>query len=148
MALVTLHGRDPGANWSATQLARFCQSGSSPDRAGAEHLGLVAIGGKAYLGSILLTRVLDEAEIIDVVVDPAARRQGTGRQLLRAALALLRGRGVTRCHLEVRASNRAARALYGEQGFIQTGRRAAYYRSANGTAEDALMMSRSLSGEI
>ena len=147
MALVTLHGSDPGAKWSAAQLARFCQPTASSERAGAEHRGLVAIEERGLLGAILLTRVLDEAEIVNVVVDPAARRQGTGRQLLCAALALLREREVKRCYLEVRASNHAARALYSEQGFVQTGRRAAYYRSASGAAEDALMMSMSLSGE-
>ncbi len=144
--LVQLLGREAGASWTPAQVTRFC-SREAAEATGADHLGLVAMASERLLGCILLTRVLDEAEVIYVMVDSTARQRGIGRQLLGAALDLLCERGVKQCHLEVRASNGAARALYERQGFQQTGRRDGYYRSTEGRAEDALVMSRRLAGE-
>lgn len=80
--------------------------------------------------------VAGEAELLRVAVDPAERRQGVARGLLRRAFeALAESDGVERCHLEVRADNAAAIALYRRLGFRQSGRRRGYY----GDGEDALL---------
>lgn len=88
------------------------------------------------LGSV----VVDELEVFVVAVDPAARRRGLGRAVLAALLVEARARGATTAHLEVRASNAAAIALYAAHGFVASGRRVRYY--ADG--EDALLMASGL----
>ena len=75
-----------------------------------------------------------ECELLRIGVVPEARRRGLGSALLSASLARLAAAGRPVCHLEVRAGNEAARALYAALDFVLTGRRRAYY--ADG--EDAL----------
>lgn len=77
--------------------------------------------------------VPEEAEILDLAVDPAHRQRGIGSRLLKAFLAGRRGR----VFLEVRPSNVAARRLYEHFGFTEISRRAHYYRSSS---EDAIVM--------
>jgi ribosomal-protein-alanine N-acetyltransferase len=72
-------------------------------------------------------RAADEAELLRVAVDPGVRRQGLGRRLVTAGLTLLAAQGVRRCHLEARAGNAAAIALYLALGFTLRGRRRGYY---------------------
>jgi ribosomal-protein-alanine N-acetyltransferase len=61
-------------------------------------------------------------------VAPRWRRRGLARWLLRFALARAARDGARRACLEVRKSNRAARALYASVGFSPAGRRVGYYR--------------------
>lgn len=74
-----------------------------------------------------------EHEILNLAVDPAARRAGVARALLREALA----RSPGAWFLEVRASNKAAIQLYESAGFRRAGRRAQYYLQPT---EDAIVM--------
>lgn len=83
--------------------------------------------------------VLDEAELLDIRVVSPSRKRGFGSQLLRFALNVLRHEQIAKCHLEVRASNDAAIALYEQLGFATSGSRANYYPSATGR-EDAILM--------
>ncbi len=92
-------------------------------------------------GFVLLRLVLDEAEIITIGVGQP--RQGIGRDLLRAGLALAARRGVRRVHLEVAEDNEPALALYAAAGFQRNGRRRAYYADGG----DALTMHLDLAGE-
>jgi len=100
----------------------------------------VAAAGGRIAGFAVARRLPpDEIEILNVAVDPGLRRQGVGRALLRALLALP-GRSV---FLEVRASNAAAQALYAGAGFTLNGRRRNYYPplgDASGPREDAVVM--------
>jgi ribosomal-protein-alanine N-acetyltransferase len=91
----------------------------------------------AILGYFVGRAVLGEGEILNLAVVPEARRRGLGRWILEAGLALLREAGADEVFLEVRASNRAARALYRARGFREVGRRARYYRQP---VEDALVL--------
>lgn len=134
----------PGSRWTVEQLSRFCDGTQAGQ--GARHLGLVAADESRVLAFILVTWVIDEAEILNVVVAAGQRRRGIGRQVLGAALAALDDSGVRRCHLEVRSSNGAAIGLYRSAGFTENGRRKGYYRSPDGAGEDALMMLKSLPG--
>ena len=61
--------------------------------------------------------------------------------MLDAVLIQMGSRGVRTAFLEVRESNRAARALYASRGFTEIGRRQAYYRRP---VEDALVLRRVL----
>ena len=76
-----------------------------------------------------------ECEILNLAVEPTQRRQGAGRELLRAALQHCTGA----VYLEVRASNRSALAFYQAAGFRIAGRRPVYYSNPT---EDALLLVR------
>jgi len=81
--------------------------------------------------------VLDEMHINNLALRPQFRAQGIGTALLRHALTEAKGLGARRATLEVRASNDAARRLYGRLGFYVAGTRRNYYTSP---VEDALIL--------
>lgn len=80
---------------------------------------------------------VDEAHISMIAVDPTLQRRGVGEQLLLRLADHALAAGAERLTLEVRASNRAAQALYARYGFEVVGRRERYYSDNN---EDALIM--------
>ena len=122
---------------------RYCSEQDVPQGNASAHCH-VAEAGDQVVGHISYSRVLDEAEIINIIVAPALRGEGVGRTLLRAALEALGPAGVHCCRLEVRESNAAAIGLYRAEGFYENGRREGYYPSGVGTREDALLMSKEL----
>ncbi len=90
----------------------------------------------------LLSSVVEpSAEILILGVRPCARRAGLGRALLQHAMQAWRCQGVRDAHLEVRADNGPARALYEALDWFKTGRRARYYPGG----EDAIVYSCTLS---
>ncbi len=78
----------------------------------------------------------DEAEILSIGVEPAARRTGLGAALVARAAEAAHASGARTLFLEVATGNAAARALYGGFGLREAGRRKAYY----GAGEDALIL--------
>jgi ribosomal-protein-alanine N-acetyltransferase len=98
-------------------------------------------GAGRPLGYVVAMVAGSEAEIADLAVSPAARRRGIGRALIDRLLNDLTGEGVLAVFLEVRESNRAARALYESRAFQGIGRRRGYYRFP---VEDALLLKREL----
>jgi len=78
-----------------------------------------------------------EAELELIAVDQAAHRRGLAHLLFAELAEELRAARVEEVALEVRASNRAALALYWKLGFIESGRRKDYYQIP---VEDALLM--------
>lgn len=95
----------------------------------------------AIAGYVIAFAVGEDAELLNVAVEPNSRGKGLAGQMLDAVLIELSARGVRTAFLEVRDSNRAARALYGSRGFTEIGRRRNYYRRP---VEDALVMRRVL----
>ena len=92
------------------------------------------------LAAFAITQVvLDEATLFNLAVDPDYQRRGLGRQLLQHLIAGLEARGVMTLWLEVRASNRAAIALYEQMNFNEVSIRRNYYPTADGK-EDAVIM--------
>lgn len=89
------------------------------------------------IGYAVCWTILDQAELGNVAVDPDHRGRGVGGMLVDAAVERARARGARECFLEVRDSNRAARALYESRGFEVIGRRRRYYSRP---VEDALVM--------
>ena len=81
---------------------------------------------------------LGEAELLRIGVAPERRRGGHGRRLLRHSQAQLARYGVQVLHLEVRVSNKAARALYESEGWVYQGLRKGYYRDGESAALYAL----------
>jgi ribosomal-protein-alanine N-acetyltransferase len=111
---------------------------------------LAPTGGTAWLleadrnvqAYAIFRRLDGEAELLRIGVAPAARGRGNARTLLEAALASLAAAGVEVCHLEVRADNQPAIAVYQRCGFRRVGERRGYY--ADGTT--ALLMTAQLEG--
>jgi ribosomal-protein-alanine N-acetyltransferase len=117
------------SHWSARGLLQLSQNGTQI---------LVADEGGKVVGAAAVRVAGDEAELLNLGVDPSWRRRGVGRELMTAAFADARHAGATRVFLEVRESNAGARAFYGVLGFFEVGRRRAYYRNP---PEDALVLS-------
>lgn len=91
-------------------------------------------------GFLLGRVVAGEAELLTLAVAPAARRHGQGRQLVQAFLTESQQRRAESAFLEVAASNHPAQALYLAAGFTPAGKRRGYYRTPDGSAEDALIL--------
>lgn len=119
--------------WS---LSQFLGSRLSDD---TDSLVLESQDGEV-LGFALLQRVLDEATLLNIAVNPDQQGGGLGGQLLSASLDKLRAGGIRRVLLEVRRGNDKAISLYRRFGFVDDGVRRDYYPSATGR-EDALLMS-------
>lgn len=83
--------------------------------------------------------VADEAQIIDIYVEPEKRRKRLAEKTLRDWLAGLPSG--TKVILEVRVGNIPARNLYAKLGFKTLYTRKNYYKNP---VEDALVMSLSL----
>lgn len=116
--------------WSAAEIAALL------DLSG---VFAVSSGDGFALGRV----ILDETELLTLAVHPRAQRQGLGRACLAGFHEEAASRGGRSAFLEVAETNLAARALYGEAGYIAAGRRAGYYGAA--PAIDALIFRRPLS---
>jgi len=102
----------------------------------------VAVGpDRRVAGYALLSIAVDEAHVLNLCVDPACRRRGVAQLLLERMLAEARLAGMNAMLLEVRPSNRGARALYAAYGFKRISVRPNYYPATDGR-EDALLLSR------
>lgn len=105
-------------------------------------LAIASESGGKLRGFLIARQAGDEAEILNLAVASASRRNGVGGALLSAAIESLRTRGVGRVFLEVRESNAGAIAFYAKHGFSKSGRREDYYRDPR---ESAILMQRTLS---
>ena len=126
--------RDP---WSEQSL-QYCIADSGI-------LFSVAAKGERLLGFAVLQLIPPEAELQNIAVSPEAKRQGIGRLLLSQLITQCEAGGIEAIHLEVRASNYPAIALYQALGFEAVGCRRAYYTNPQ---EDALLMTRMQKGDL
>jgi ribosomal-protein-alanine N-acetyltransferase len=93
--------------------------------------------GDDAVAYVIVRVVAGEGEILRVGVLPGHRRQGLAATLLQYAMHALSRRLTHGLHLEVRAANAAARALYARLGFVESGLRTGYYAAP---ADDAVLM--------
>jgi ribosomal-protein-alanine acetyltransferase len=136
------HASPQAAHWSADQYLELFR----PTAAGSERFVLVAEDSPftelprdtdfKIAGFLVARHLAPEWELENIVVAPAARRQGIGRQLLEALLTHAGETNGASVFLEVRESNIAARNLYENLDFQPIGRRAAYYANPS---EDAIL---------
>jgi [ribosomal protein S18]-alanine N-acetyltransferase len=96
-----------------------------------------APGAPGVTGFVAFHRVMDEAELRTIAIDPSHQRRGIARALLQAGIQVMQNFGVRKMFLEVRASNRPALALYRATGFELAYTRHGYYHDP---VEDALVM--------
>lgn len=78
-------------------------------------------------GMLLFRRGSHQARLYSLCVDPAARGQGLGAQLLERLMNEARFRGCQWLILEVRADNQPALSLYAHHGFMPTDWLSNYY---------------------
>lgn len=90
------------------------------------------------LGFAAFHRVIDEAELRNLAIDPEHQHQGVGKALLEVARKRLMEAGAKQIFLEVRPSNKPALGLYYSVGFGLHARRKDYYRDPQ---EDAYVLS-------
>ena len=100
-------------------------------------LWIVAIDSGRLVGYVGSQSVLGWADMMNLAVDPQYRRQGIGRRLITELINKLKQNDVSCLTLEVRVSNASAISLYNSMGFIEVGRRPAYYHNPK---EDALIL--------
>lgn len=108
---------------------------------------LVARSGRTVVGYGGLMQVVDEGHVTTLAVDEAWRRRGIASRLLLALAREAVDAGLRSLTLEVRASNRAAQALYRRFGLAPAGVRRDYYppppvgpSGESGGREDAVVM--------
>lgn len=104
-----------------------------------DRIALVAFERRSgqLLGFTVARRINPEAELETIAVGQEFQRRGIARCLLSELATELRNGAFDSLHLEVRASNSSAIALYNSFGFIETGRRTRYY---SGPVKDAILM--------
>ncbi len=113
--------------WSLSMFVLELSKGSS--------ICLAAVAATQVKGYLVCSRYPDAWHLMNIAVDPAARRRGTASALL--ADLLLRAGEDEAYTLEVRTSNEPAIALYERYGFRAAGTRPRYYHD---TGEDAVIM--------
>ena len=132
-----LHASGFAHPWSAQDFETLLSS-STVDGSAA------VLKGRPMLGFVVSREAAGEAEILTLVVRSDRRRQGLGRHLMGDLLARLAAGGTEAVFLEVDEANAAANALYRELGFVRAGMRTAYYRRADGSTSNALILRRLL----
>jgi ribosomal-protein-alanine N-acetyltransferase len=96
---------------------------------------LAAVAGGRLTAYLICSRYSDVWHLMNVAVDPPARRRGIARALMEEMLE--RAGPEEPYTLEVRPTNAPAIALYERFGFRSAGTRRRYYQD---TGEDALIM--------
>jgi ribosomal-protein-alanine N-acetyltransferase len=139
---VTAVRDDAAAELAAIDAAAFEVPWSEPAfqgllRDGLTRAWLARDASGAALGAALLRVAAGEGELLRIAVRPEARRRGVARGVLQAVLSAAADMCPHGVHLEVRASNVAARHLYAREGFVDHGRRRDYYQAPR---EDAVLM--------
>ncbi len=101
----------------------------------------LGVGRENTLWGYMVTCIRGEqAEIISIAVDPAARGRGAAAALMKSTVRRLRWRGIPRIRLMVRVTNRAARAFYEKFGFEKVRMVPGYYEDGG----DGLLMAKEL----
>lgn len=128
---------------AVAELERKCFSDPWSERSVAAELEnplslwLVALLGRTVVGYVGSQSVMEQADMMNIAVNPDYRRQGIAESLIERLVAELNDKQVSSLTLEVRASNAPAIALYRKLGFSQVGKRPNYYRNPR---EDALIL--------
>jgi ribosomal-protein-alanine acetyltransferase len=97
---------------------------------------------RGLVGFGVMVLIPPQAELEAIAVIGERQLRGIAGNLLSDLLTELKRFDITEVILEVRESNRAARAFYRASEFVETGRRRGYYADSQ---EDALLMKREVS---
>jgi [ribosomal protein S18]-alanine N-acetyltransferase len=128
-------------HWPRDVYEKALVSGAAPER-----LALVALESESRIAGFVVAAVIPpEAELETIVVAVECQRRGIAGLLFQELVAGLSDRQILEVILEVRESNGPARAFYRSLGFVETGRRRAYYAAPR---EDALLLRRRVSSDL
>jgi len=105
-----------------------------------ETVALVARANDRPVGFAVMEFGEERAHLVVLAVDPAHQRSGIARRMIQWLLKSAVTAGVTSVHVELRADNEPAFALYRSMGFSETLRVPGYYRGR----ETAIRMIRML----
>lgn len=94
----------------------------------------------AIIGFGLLSCAVEEAHILNLVIDSNWRQQGLGKDMMLHLLKTAKELGAKVAYLEVRESNTIARQLYRNLAFMEIGIRKGYYPTLDGGREDAITL--------
>jgi ribosomal-protein-alanine acetyltransferase len=139
--VVNMAAREPNApGWPRSAYMAAIEADTVPRR-----IALVAEDdATSQIAGFVIARLMPpESELESIVTATEFRRRGVARQLFASLVEKLKEAGITEVLLELRESNRPARALYQSLGFAATGSRPAYYADP---AEDAVLMRLVLDG--
>ena len=85
-----------------------------------ETVTLVARDGERMIGFAIMTFGEERAHLVLLAVRPACQRRGIARRLMQWLLASASTAGIATIHVELRAENEAAYALYRTLGFVES----------------------------
>lgn len=112
----------------------------------ARHFGIglyrIDVDEPHLIGFALVSVILDEAELLNFVIDPEQQGKGLGTIFVEAVIDEVAAKA-KRFYLEVRQSNISAIRLYENAGFVEVGVRRNYYPTKAGK-EDAILMAMEL----
>lgn len=131
-----LHGEAFAHGWSELDFERLLAADTSFSDAARD--------AKDTVGFVLSRAAADEAEVLTMVVAPRWRGRGLGRTLLERHMENLARHRLRALFLEVNEDNAPARALYRRTGFVEVGRRTAYYAAPDRSRADALVLRRAI----
>jgi ribosomal-protein-alanine N-acetyltransferase len=134
LALLARDLIESGLDWSYRPV-RIAQMIADRDT-----VALVARDAASVAGFAIMKFGDERAHLALLAVCPSHQRQGVARRLLDWLLASARTAGMASVHVELRASNAPAFALYGRLGFVETLREPRYYQGR----ETAVRMMRQL----
>ncbi len=97
---------------------------------------VVACDGEKIIGAAGVRNIVGTGEITNVMISPAYRGKGIGRQMMSELIRRGAALGAQDLTLEVRAGNDHAIRLYESLGFISAGIRPGFY---NNPKEDAVI---------
>ena len=142
-AVLALEQRAHAHPWSRGNFSDSLQSGYACwlyTQAAAPAMEFVLDPAEALVGYWVAMPGVDESHLLNITVAPALRRQGHARRMMEDLVAWSQAQAAPRLWLEVRESNRAARALYAALGFEAVGVRKGYYPLHTRAREDAIVM--------
>lgn len=114
--------------------------GTLKNNQGERYLNIKLLKNQEIIGFAICQKVLDEATLFNLAIDPVYQGQGWGKYLLEQLIALLRQHKVLTLWLEVRSTNQVAQKLYQQCGFNEVDIRKNYYPTPEGGREDAVVM--------
>lgn len=100
-------------------------------------IGMVAEQGDNVLGFMIYELHKTRLHILNFAVDPTARRNGVGKQMIQKLISKLSSQRRNRISLEVRETNLAAQLFFREGGFAATSVLRNFY---DDSPEDAYLM--------
>lgn len=112
------------------------------------HFGYALSDERNIQSFVIVSKIMDEAEILTLATDEKARGKGYATLLMQHLTKTLYAQGCQKLLLEVAIDNLAALRLYHRIGFETIGRRKSYYKRPNGLTIDAEIMVLNLAQKV